>query len=129
MLNNPRLSGEEWNALENAVNVLEEKILYPKYEKLNKICRELGIYPDSQYPGVCWILEEVLGIDPTQVLVDECALARGLYTTLAKNEYGGPLFDDRYGLVRQKHILDAKQMAALHPWLEYVPERVKYGNR
>lgn len=128
MILNPRLSGEEWNAISYAVDEME-KILYPPEEKLNKICRELGIYQDSRYPGMCWILDEVLGLNPREVCLDGFDLSAGFYQTFVLTKEGSPQVGTDGFPRTQTHQLTAEQRDLLEEWWDYVPEELKYGYR
>lgn len=115
-----RHDGEEWNVL----SILDEKILYPKYEILNKVCRELNIYPNAKYPGMCWILEEVLDIDPSIVRQDGVHLATGYYETYCYTREGTRKYGPDGYARTEANMLSKTQMSALEPWWDYIPEEL-----
>lgn len=126
-------NGHQWFNLttiynEPELNGSSEKILWPEYEKLNKVCRDHGIYPHAQYPGMCWIFEECLGIDPKTVVTDTFDADTGYYETYMFTREGSKIYNED-GYARTLAVMMTEnQMTMLKEWWEFVPPYFKHGD-
>jgi hypothetical protein len=105
-----------------------EKILWPPYEKLNKVCRDHNIYRMSEFPGMCWILEECLGIDPHTVRAESFDADTGFYETYLFTREGSRIYNEDGTARTLANMLTKNQMKMLREWWEFVPPYFKHGN-
>lgn len=96
------------------------------YEKLNKVLGYLDYkYKKSPYAGMCWILEEVLGVDPTTVALEGFNASNYTYETFMFDVNGKKrVFSD--GEVAKLTVSWTKEQRMLiREWWEYIPSEFK----
>ena len=90
-------------------------------DKLDKICRDRGIYPGAVSPGFCWIMENVLRIDPTWVVADGVTL-KGCWKMVPDIE-GKRRYDPKtLELIKEWHEWTDEELDLLIEWQEFVPK-------
>lgn len=111
------------------IDVIAElrKFFDQPYVKLNKIVQDRGEYIDSPYAGMCWILGEVLGIDPYTVSLDGFDVTRPTYRTFMFDLNGKRIVRDEH-TQKLDVMWTADQKRLIHEWWEYIPPEFKGDN-
>jgi len=101
------------------------KIFNPPHEKLNKEAKRLGYYPDSPYSGVCWLLEEVLGLDAKTVAMDDFNFMEDTYRTFMFTPEGKKRYFDNGDVALLDVAWTPEQKRLIREWWEYIPPELR----
>lgn len=102
-----------------------EKFSNSPYVNLNKIVRKQGLWEHARFPGMCWILDTVLGIDPNTVVVDGLSLKTNTYQTFMYDPSGNKRRFDTGEIATLTVSFTKEQRVALREWWEYIPPEFK----
>lgn len=103
-----------------------EKFLLLPHEKLNKVLRDQDyMYKNAPHPGMCWILEEVLGIDAYNVVQEGFNAMEDSYETYLRTPTGSRRYFDDGEAAKITVMWTKEQKKLLREWWEYIPPELR----
>lgn len=91
-------------------------------DKLDRVCRERGFWATAAYPGLCWILENVLKVSPEHVAEDGFSMDGAKFIMF--DMQGKRIYNDE-GLCTTYREWTDEEKALLAEWEEFIPDRFK----
>jgi len=92
--------------------------------RLDDVCRANGLWMGTPHPGMCWIMDNVMKVDPGTVR--EQGVDHDGYDAFATDQYGNRLYNaDTLEPIYMRHEWTDEEKAKLDEWDDFIPTQYK----